>query len=306
MITVLTGPNSRGLQDRLRAIIAEFKQQHGDSIERFDGTELTSTDPVIDAVRSVSFLEPRKLVIVRDFGQHTDLMNSIEGLVEQTADSTDVVLVDQKLDKRTAGYKYLQKNVAVETFAELSPRDMARWVKDYATQQGGSVSAGDAQYLVDRVGANQQYLQQELDKLVLYSSNINRSSIDALTDQTPQGKVFAMLDELFRGNNEHAWRLYQDQRAQGEEPHKLLAMINWQLSQLTIAVYAPRRDVATLTAAGISSFGAQKLLGMARSVSREQVKRYVDDLAQVDLQTKTSADVESALAVYFSGVSTTF
>ncbi len=307
MITVLTGPNSHGLQKRLREIVAAFQVQHGDSIERFDASELTSTDPVIDAVRSVSFLEPRKLVIVRDFGQHPGLIDSttLEQLVSQTADTTDLLLVDPKLDRRTTGYKYLQKSVGIEVFAELSSRDLAIWAKEYTAGLGGQITMSDAHYLVDRVGINQQHIQQEIKKLVLFAPDVTRSSIESLTDQTPQGRVFAMLEELFLGNHAKAWRLYLDQRAQGEEPYKIMAMITWQLQQLTVVVFSPSKDHGTLTAAGISPYSAQKLVGLARRIDAQQLRSYIDDLAQIDLQSKTSADVESALAVYFSVVSVT-
>lgn len=302
MITVLTGPNTRALLNRLRTITDDFIAAHGDSVERFDGSELTTADGVLDAVRSISFLEPRKLVIVRNFGQSSDIMDTIEDIVSQTADTTDLVLVDFKLDKRTAGYKYLQKNINLEVFSELSPRDLASWAVEQAATLGAVLSAADAQYLVERVGTNQQYLEKELEKLALFRPEIDRKAIDALTDQTPQGKVFDMLEELFRGNHAKAWRLYEDQRAQGEEPHKLLAMITWQLQQLTIAVNAPRQDSATLAQAGISSYSASKVLSLARRITKQQLRMYVDELAQIDLQTKTSADVESALAVYFAQV----
>ena len=215
------------------------------------------------------------------------------------------MLVDAKLDKRSKAYKYLQKNVELEQFSELQPRELASWASDYAKGIGADLSYGDAQYLVDRVGAHQQLLSSEIQKLALYANKITRDSIDALTDAMPQSKVFSMLEELFRGNHEKAYELYKDQRAQGEEPHKIMAMITWQLQQLVVAMYAPSRDVQTLTAAGISPYGAQKLLGLTRTMTKAQLQNYIDELTEIDLQSKTSADIESALAVYFASVAHT-
>jgi DNA polymerase III delta subunit len=304
MVVVLTGKNTYALHSTLHQIINEFNSKYGDSVERFDGSEMTSADNVLDAVRSLSFLEPRKLVLVRDFSSSSDLMSKIESIVEQTADTTDLLLVDSKLDKRTAGYKYLKKSCDLRTFDDLQPYELERWVIEQAKNLGTKLANTDAKFLVDRVGPNQQQLSQEISKLSLLGSDISRKSIEELVEPNPQSKVFDMLEALFSGNYKKAQELYEDQRSQGEEPQKLLAMITWQLQQLTLAVYAPVKTVDALVAnSKISPYSAQKALGLAKNISKSDLKFYITELASIDALSKTSADVESALAVYFSEVS---
>jgi len=299
MVIVLTGKNSFALQDDLQKKIALFRKEHGDSVERFDANELTAIDTVLDAVRSISFLEPRKLVVVKDFGQSKELMDCIEDIVAQVAESTDLILVDQKLDKRTASYKYLQKNVDIKDYKPLQEYDAQKWLVAEAVILGAGISPSNAKYLVARVGNDQLRLEQELKKLASSGKEITKDHIDSLTEQLPASKVFDMLDELFRGNLDRAWSLYRDQRAQGEDPHKIIAMITWQLSQLTLAIHAPMQTVDTLKSAGVSPYGAQKLLRMSQHISKKQLKDYINELATIDEQIKTSADVESALETYF-------
>lgn len=304
MVVVLTGRNTYGLQESLQKIVAEFSDEFGDSIERFDGSEMTNADGVLDAVRSVSFLEPRKLVLVRDFASCSELMTKIETVVEQTADTTDLILVDAKLDKRTVVYKYLRKECDLRTFDDLQSYELERWATAQAGTLGAKLTNKDAKFLVDRVGPDQQQLFQEITKLSLNGSEIARESIEELVEPNPQSKVFDMLEALFSGDLKKAQNLYEDQRAQGEEPQKLLAMITWQLQQLTLAVYAPVKTTDALVASSkISPYSAQKALGLAKNISKNDLKFYITELAEIDLQSKTSADVESALAVYFSEIS---
>jgi len=299
MIKVLTGKNSYALQDELQRIVSAFKKEHGDSIERFDGSELASTDGLLDAVRSISFLEPRKLVVVRDFAQSKELMDKIEEVIAQVADTTDVLFVDQKLDKRTAGYKFFQKNVDVKDYKLMQEYESAGWLASEAKNRDARLSTANAKYLVARVGNDQLRLEQELRKLVISGGEITKARINELTDAQPQSKVFDMLDALFQGELDKAWKLYRDQRAQGEDPHKIIAMITWQLSQLTLAVHAPMKTVDTLKSAGVSPYGAQKLLRMSKNISKQQLRSYINELATIDEQIKTSADVKSALETYF-------
>jgi DNA polymerase-3 subunit delta len=302
MIVVLTGNNSFGLQESLRGITKDFTKDHGNSVERFDAVDETNADMIVDAVRSISFLEPRKLVIVRNFGQNKDLLEKIESVVDQTAESTDLLLVDEKLDKRTSAYKYLKKTCEVRLFEEMNPYELEGWIAEEAKKMKVNINRSDIKFLIDRVGPNQQLLYHELAKLNTYSSEITKNSIFELIEPTPQSKVFDMLEALFDGNAVKAHELYIDQRAQGEDPHKLLAMITWQLQQLTLAVFAPDRSVSNLTSTGMSPYSAQKALQLAEKINKEDIKFFVTELAQIDMLSKTSADVESALAVYFSEV----
>jgi DNA polymerase III delta subunit len=192
----------------------------------------------------------------------------------------------------------------MRTFDDLQPYELEHWAIELAKNLGVKLSSADAKYLVDRVGPNQQQLSQEINKLSLNGSEISRKSIEELVEPNPQSKVFDMLEALFSGNYKKAQELYEDQRSQGEEPQKLLAMITWQLQQLTLAVYAPVKTVDALVASSkISPYSAQKALHLAKNISKNDLKFYITELANIDLQSKTSADIESALAVYFSEVS---
>lgn len=301
MIEVLSGNNERAIHDRLREIIAEFEKEHAGSIERFDGAELESADTVIDAVRSISFLDPKKLVIVRDFAQSRDLLDNTEQIVEQTADSTDLVILGN-FDKRSSTYKYLKSEVKFVEYKELSTSELTNWINEYTKSFNGKISNQAATYLIEQVGANQYRLKNELDKLMLCEREIDRDLIDELVEPVPQSKIFAMLDALFSGRGEQAWRIYKDQRAQGEEPQKILSMIVWQLQQLSLAVFTPVKSKKVLIDAGVSPYTAQKSLNMASNISPANLRYFIDNLAKIDYQSKTSADIESALAVYISDV----
>lgn len=303
MISVMTGSNAYLMQRDLHQIIDEFVEKYGDSIERFDGSELTSSDSLLDSVRSISFLEPRKLVIVRDFSQSKDVVKDIEEIVGQTADSTDLVLVDEKLDKRTTMFTYLKKNTDVKKYDSLKPYELENWLKNEAKSKNIQIQPSEIRFLIERVGPNQQLLSQEISKLSLNGSEITKELIEESVEPTPQSKVFDMLDALFAGNLKKALELYADQRSQGEEPQKIESMITWQLQQLTYAVFSPNQSIEDLTKAGVSPYGAQKVHNMAKRISESDLKYFINELADIDAQSKTNADIESALIVYFAEVS---
>jgi DNA polymerase III delta subunit len=200
MIVVMIGSNSFALHAGLHQVIDEFVDKYGDSIERFDASEITNADGVLDAVRSVSFLEPRKLVIVRDFSQNKDVIDKIESIIEQTAETTDLILIDSKLDKRTSMFTYLKNNTEIRKFDDLKPYELENWLKSEAKQRKIIIGSNEIRFLIERVGQDQQLLSQELTKLSLSNNEITSRLIEELTEPTPQSKVFDMLDALFAGN----------------------------------------------------------------------------------------------------------
>ncbi|HMT55919.1 MAG TPA: hypothetical protein PKD20_03510 [Candidatus Saccharibacteria bacterium] len=160
------------------------------------------------------------------------------------------------------------------------------------------MSRADANYLVERVGSNQDLLAREIEKLVLFEANVDRTTIETLTDRTLQSTVFELLDAAFAGNHKRAISLYREQRASRIEPQYIIAMIVWQLHALALAVYAPNQQESTLVGAGLSPYTARKAAGLARSISKQAIKKMIVDLTELDEQIKTSADADAGVELY--------
>ncbi len=302
MITVLTGENDYAIRIKLSSIIAEFRSSNGDSIERFSGFETLDFGDVVNAIRSISLFDNKKLVIISDFSKSKNILDNIEGINSQIADSTKLILVDSKLDKRTSAYKFLKINANLIVFNNLDLVSLQNWVLAKFKEQGSTISPASAAYLIERVGQNQQQLDKEVEKLCLSGQSITNELIDRMAEQTPKGKIFDLLEVLFLGKLEKAWGLYKGQRAQGEAPQKIIAMIVWQLQQFTLAIYANPKTTNTLVKSGMSSYTAQKSLQAVSNISKADLRFYISRLSEIDAQSKTSADVESALEVYFSEI----
>lgn len=70
MIRLISGENSFKIHEYLNKVVSDFSTDYPDGIERFEVSESTDQDLVLDSVRSISFLSPKKLVIIEDFFQN--------------------------------------------------------------------------------------------------------------------------------------------------------------------------------------------------------------------------------------------
>jgi DNA polymerase-3 subunit delta len=298
MIKTFTGKNSYGLSAELKALNSTYLAEAGDfAVERIDAGDVDA-DSILQAVQSLPFLSPKKLVIITNIQSNSAVLDRLEELVERTAGGVEVVIVDPAPDKRKSYFKLLQKLTNVQVFAEKQPQDLVAWAVDTAKEFGSEITPTDANYLIERITANQQLLSSEIEKLSLYSKKIDRKSIDLLTDQSMQSNIFYLLDSAFSGDSAKAVKLYREQRVARIDPHYILAMLVWQLQAIALAVHANPQTESTLTSAGQSPFTAKKSIAIAKRITKQKFKKMVVDLSELDAQIKTNTDPDSALELY--------
>lgn len=293
---VIAGENTFVRQRELRARISDFAKKHGElAVERVDGEEMDLA-AIKRTLSETSLFAPERLVVLTNPGAHKAFQEDAEAILANVPETTRVIVVETKPDKRTSYYKFLKKQELVDA-SPLDIRQLPTWAMEYARQRGSALSRADAQYLVDRVGDDQQRLASEIDKLsAATSEKITRVSIDALTDKSPQGKIFDLLDAAFGGNLVRAMDLYDEQRLQKVEPQEIMAMIGWQLRQIALAKFAKGHS---LSEAKISGYGAQKAETAAKRMTQQQLKSAVARLTELDAQSKRSSlDVDEAVRTY--------
>ena len=305
MISTLTGENMFGLQQVLYRLVADFVGEYGDlALERLDCEE-AELAKIREAVTSLPFLASKKLVVLRAPSTNKQFVEQAEQILEQVPETNDVVLVESRLDKRTAYYKFLKKQTDFREFPEMDQHGLANWLTGEAKQKGGSLSAADARYLVERVGPNQQLLSNELEKLLLYDSKIDSRTIDLLTDPAPQSTIFQLLEAAFVGHTKTVLKLYAEQRAQKVEPQQIIAMLAWQLHVLAIIKAGSDRSTDQIAKdARLNPFVVRKSQGIARNLSVSELKELISDLLKIDVATKrVSIDADEALQHYLIALS---
>lgn len=306
MIITLTGQNNFLLWNDLRQRINIFVSQYTDmGLERLDGEEV-EYDRIREALESLPFLASKKLVVLRAPSANKDFVEKAEHILGEVPDTTDVIIVESKLDKRLAYAKFLKKKTDYKEFNELDEHALSKWLVEQATVQGSTLYSNDAQYLVERVGANQQLLANELAKLAAYSSEITRETIDLLTEPTPQSTIFQLLDAAFAGNTKQMLKLYQEQRASKVEPQQIIAMLAWQLHILAIVKTAGERsDQAVVSEAKLSPYVVSKTRQITNHLTVTKLKELVHNLASLDLQAKTTPiNLDDALQHYLLTINT--
>lgn len=304
MIVTLSGANSFGLKAELDRFVSAFLKEHGDlGLERIDCEEV-EYNRIREALESLPFLASKKLVVLRAPSANKEFVEKASKLLPEVTESTDVIIVEPKLDKRSVYYKFLKKSTAFKEFNELDEQGLSHWLVEKAKEFDASLTSSDARYLVERVGTNQQMLASEITKLAAYDNKITRASIDLLTEPNPQSTVFQLLDAAFAGNGKQAMKLYQEQRASKVEPQQIIAMVAWQLHVLAVIKTAGERsDDEIARDAKINPFVVRKSRAVARNLQPQKLQKLIHDLTNLDLQLKTiSIDADDAVQAYLLSI----
>lgn len=272
----------------LKQLETEFINAHGDfGIEKIDASEV-EFGRLIEMVSSLPFLAARRMLIIHDLSANKSAGDKINELLDAVADSTDLIIVERKFDKRSGLYKALKKHSDFREFNELDERGLANWLVAMAQERGGKISQSDANYLVQRYGPDQMGLHNELDKLLSYSPEITKQSIDLLTEPMPQGSVFDLLDAAFAGDKKRAIKLYEEQRKQQAEPQMIMGMIAWQLHILAVVKFNENSGSnAIASSAKLSPYVVNKALGLTRKMTQIEVKKLVEKALKLDVRLKS-------------------
>ncbi len=300
MIITLNGENDFDLQNELQKLVANFIDIHGDlAIERLDCEEV-DFGQIHASLTSLPFLASKKMVVLRRPSTNKQFVDQAEQLLTEIPETTDVILIEPKLDKRLAYYKYLKKATDFRDFYELDLNGIAQWLVTNTKTKNGVISLSDARYLAERVGINQQLLAGELEKLILYDPKITRQTIDLLTEPAPQSTIFQLLEVAFASNTKQAIKLYKEQRSMKIEPVQIIAMLTWQLNVLAIIKTAGNRSTQDIAKqAKINPYVVSKSQGIAQKLSLNDVKTLIKDLLEIDMASKrTSIDIDEALQHY--------
>lgn len=304
MIYVFTGSNTFMINERVREITAEFISEYGNlGVEQLDGEEAT-LDRIREALESLPFLAPKKLVILQSPGANKDFLQDCKNVLSSVNETTDLIIVEPKFDKRSSYYKVAKKLQGFKEFSELDRPALQRWVADYAKKHGATMAAGASAELIDRIGLNQLRLSNEIKKLTSYSEEITKESIDQLTVRTPKSTIFELIDATFSGDKKRAMRLYEEQRELQVDPMQIMAMLTWQFHVLaTVKAAGKMTDREIASQAKLNPFVVQKTRRLVGKLSMSKITELVHKLHVLDKKFKsTRINPDEALKTFLLSI----
>jgi DNA polymerase III delta subunit len=283
MITLLTGDNSYELREALQAIVADFDGQP----ERIDGPTLELRQ-LPDLLMGGTLFADKRLVIISDMSANSSLWQKLPSWLPRLSDDVHLVLVEEKLDKRTTAYKSLKETAQFHEFPAWTDRDQSKaqqWLQKRAATQGVSLDRSIIQHVVSRVGTDQWLLASAFDTVALLDT-ITPETINNTVLANETENIFEVFDTALAGNRAVLQDILRTLEMQ-EDPYATFALLSSQAFSLAAVTYAdstqnPSKDFA------IHPFVASKLERHANRLGKKGVDHLLKQFAQTDADMKLS------------------
>lgn len=287
MIYAFAGSNWFSLRQEVDSLTNNFMAKNGSlNIEKFDCADKEKSE-LIASIQSVSLFSEQKLIIVENLFIYKEITEDLNKFLDSIDDTVTFVIVEKTIDKRSSYYKNLKKLPNFKEFNELEGISLENWIKKYVSTKGGDITGSNTRLLIDRVGTNQTFIERELTKLLAYNKDISKQNIELLTDQTPNSKIFDLVDNVFAGREGKALEIYDDQRAQSVEPQAILGMLIWQMHLVATCVATNKSTAEIASSTGLNAFTLGKASKIADRMGKAKVNYFIDLLADIELSSKT-------------------
>lgn len=208
------------------------------NLNRFEGKKLTM-DALFDAVEALPLMAQRRCVIVEDLdiekmGQsdHKKLCEILENPPETTVlilEYKDIVIDPKKSAKSKKVLELADKNGGAVFLGGRTRSQLAKFVKSKCEKQGCSISAENANYIVERCSENMGILHGETEKLCAYvgAGEITRTAIDRITTAAVEAGVFDLSKAILRGDYSGSMEILSDLLYLKEQPVTILSTLSF-------------------------------------------------------------------------------
>lgn len=283
MITLLIGENSFEIE----SFLGKIAQNFNGTIERVDGSSLQLTQ-LPDLLMGTSLFADTRVVVIRGLSQNKSIWTVFGKWIGKISDDIHLVLVEPKIDKRTATFKILKESTELKEFNPFSDRDsfaVEKWLESEACGMGLRLDKKSAQFLISRVGFDQWQLFHALKKLAL----VDEISVDVIKDLIEPNlneNVFNLFETALNGDKTELVRSLRIIE-QSEDAYRLSALLFTQAFQLAAVLSAEKSDNVSKDF-GIHPYVASKLSVIAKRLSSREVAKIIEIFTCADDDMKLS------------------
>ena len=277
-----------------------------EKVTRHDGEDLTLAGMQEIAIGQTLFMNS-SVYLISKLGENSEIWSQLPDM--KFDDDRTIILAEDKIDKRTKTYKWLQKNAKVQEFSPLSDRQkpqLLKWCVAEAKTRGCELTNRQAEIIVDRLGFDQLRLSNFLDQLAL-AEKVTDDLIDNFIPLARTENVFDLFISALAGDYDkvHDIISYLESESGVDGAYQTMGLLASQATNLTALVLAGGDSKSVASDFSANPYVLRKLASSAKGVDKEKLKRINDALLRADLQMKTTAVnpwliIEAALVGIFS------
>lgn len=251
---------------------------------------------IINQISSFDLFNQNKILIFRN----SPYLLKTKSVEQQTiinslmikANSTIVIFTSRKIDNKDNNllFDYLTKN-AKQAFEikKLDDKKIELYVKDKIKSLNASISEMDLHYFLSKMPSKLNLIMDEIEKLVSLDPIISRVNIDDLIHKHNLGTAFDFINAFQDHSRENIIKRYNEKINYGESIAFLINQISSTLilcSQIHSLKMSNHSNSEIEKILNKHSFVIKKNIEFLNREGYESICKYIDQLAEIDIQIK--------------------
>ena len=199
-----------------------------------------------------------------------------------------------KADKRKKIYKAVEERGQTVEFTGLTGENLEHWVAAFLKERGKTLDKAAFNTLALLAGEGLEVLQNELEKLSLYSQDASVITLEMVQDivtKNTEINVFNLIDNIAEKKGQKALELLETSLIMGEVPMKLISLLIRQYRLILAAkdmVSQGFSEKQIREKLSIQPFVLKKVLMQGRRFSDEQLVNALEKLLETEFLLKSS------------------
>lgn len=294
---ILVGENKQVIEFNLYEILNSIEFDDNNKII-FDMNVNNFMD-VLEEASMVSLFSPIKVIIVNNFILDKVNDNELEYLdrfINSKNKDVYMILISNKIDARKKSYKLFKDNFKIIDVDKIDNNNIYNYIEDRILDNGYKIDSYNIEYFLSKVGNDINNINSELDKLFIYKiddKKILRNDIDLLILDNIDNIIYEFTNAILDEDIDKIKLMY-------DKFMKDNISIDYLISSVA-GSFRTNLIIKLLYSKNMSNFNIGKVIGkkeyfVKKSLDRlykyslDDLKKYINDLANIDRNIKTGKD----------------
>lgn len=232
--------------------------------------ETAAKEIVLDA-QTLPFLADRRVILVRHaerYGSESAAGPLLDYLASPN-ESTILLLIANKVDKRTKFYKACAKSGAIVECPAMNQGEVLQWVQGEAKARGRTIGLDAVRALVDRAGTHLSDVDNALTNVINFvgenDAPITAEDVNTACADVAEEEIWALTDAIAASRPGEALTALRRLSDLGKHPDEIIGTINWLLKSAYAVAIAPGEP-------NISRFVAQKVTPLTQKLGTAKLR----------------------------------
>lgn len=274
-----------------------FPEGNSMNTHYFEGKDIEQ-EVLRNAILTLPFLSPYRLVIIENSEFFQKSSEAILQIIEDKPETTRLIFIEEKVDKRNKLYKFFQKNGKVVELSYQSEEMILRWVVKRLGDEGIKIKKDGIAELIFRAGPSLKQIEQEVEKLIAYCIDkkiVQKIDVQTLVPLKIENKIFDMIGDLCSRRIGQTIAKYRDLLQLKEPPIRILSLVSKQFKQMRLIKEMEKDQKSSIEmqeVLGLATWQIKKLQGMSRRFSLSQLQEILEKGIDLDVAIKTGKIAE--------------